>query len=441
MLKAGAVMPDPRARSDDPRWACAIFVLAFGVRLAWGIAAGVTPGGGSFDDAGWYHRTATALAGGNGYLSPFTALPTAAWPPGYPLVLALAYRVGGAAPTTAVVLNAVFGALTCVLVWRLGLALEGRRTARVASVLIALFPSHVFFAALVLSETLFTCLVMGLVVAAVVLLERKPAAATLPWLMWGLAAGAVALVRAEGALVAVVPAASLVLRGERRASGRVLAATVAGVVIALAPWTLRNARVFGTFVPTSTGFGRTLWIGHNSVATGGMNDDVQRAMQEVLARSGPRIFDPAGELAVDRLLRRDAVAWAVANPGRELALVPRRVFNLFRGDHVWQTWYDPGTPKLLPSETARATLGRVGNLYYAAVLALALAGLVLRSRAQAWRVVDVLVVLWIGLFAIIYGDPRFHHLLMPPACVLAAVTLMRLAGADDTRTSSDAARV
>ncbi len=82
----------------------------------------------------------------------------------------------------------------------------------------------------------------------------------------GTRGGVVALVRAEAVVLASCRRCA---RGPRRrgASARVLAATLAGVVIALAPWTLRNLRVFEAFVPTSTGFGRTLWIGHNPHAT------------------------------------------------------------------------------------------------------------------------------------------------------------------------------
>jgi 4-amino-4-deoxy-L-arabinose transferase-like glycosyltransferase len=425
-------MLEARVRSHDPRSAWGIIAAAFVVRLLWGLAAGVTPGGAGFDDAAWYHRTAITLAHGGGYLSPFTAHPTAAWPPGYPLVLSLAYRVAGTTPATAVALNAIFGAFTCFFVWRLGAHLGGARLGLVAVALVAFFPSHVFFAAVVLSETLFTCLVCGLVLAAVRLLARAGDAPRGAWVVWGLAAGLTALVRAESVVVALVPAASLAIRADRRAR-RVLAATLLGVVVALAPWTLRNFRVFGTFVPTSTGFGRTLWIGHNPLASGGMSDAIQAAMQQAILAAGV-VPDAAGEVAVDRLLRRQALAFALAHPARELVLTPLRTYHLFRGDHVWQSWYDPGTPRVLPSAEAHRLLGAAGNLYYAVVGVLAVAGLFLRrpEPAASWRILDVLIVVWIALFTAIYGDPRFHHVLIPFACILAAVAVLAAAGGRDT---------
>ncbi|MCC6763060.1 MAG: sulfatase [Deltaproteobacteria bacterium] len=418
-------MPALCARTVDARPALAIALLAFGIRLAWGLAAGVTPGA-AFDDAFWYHATATTLANGGGYTSPLTGQPTAAWPPGYPLVLALGYRLAGPAPATAIVLNAFFGGLTCLFVAGLGGRLGGSRVGLVAAALLAAYPGHVFFAALVLSETLFTCLVCGLLLAAVAWLAGAGGTRPLRWVAWGLGVGATTLVRAESVVLVLVPAASLAAAGERRAAARVFAAALAGTLLALAPWTARNARVFGAFVPTSTGFGRTLWIGHNPDATGGMTQTIQDAMARAIETAGVSPATPAGELAVDRLLRTQAIAFALAHPGRELALTPRRAAHLFRGDHVWQAWYGPGTPRIAPSAEARRLLGVGSNVAYAALGVLAVAGWFLRAREtrSAWRPVTAFVVVWIALFTAIYGDPRFHHVLIPIACLLAANGLL-----------------
>lgn len=418
-------MPAVRARTDDARLLFVVAALAFALRLAWGVAAGVTPVA-AFDDALWYHQAATLLASGHGYVNPVTGQPTASWPPGYPFVLSLAYRVTGASPVTAVVLNAVLGAATCVLVGRLGARLGGRRVGLVAAALLAVYPGHVFFAALVLSETLFTCLVLALLVIALALRADREGGSTLRWVAWGIGVGLTTLVRAESLALALVPVLPRV-RDDRRAAARTLVAILAGATLVLAPWTLRNARLFGAFVPTSTGFGRTLWIGHNPAATGGMTPAIQAAMQETMAAAGITPATPAGELAMDRTLRARAIDFALAHPGRELVLTPLRTYNLFRGDHVWQAWYGPGTPRIAPSAEARRALGLVGNAAYALLGVLALVGWLRRPPATrpAWHPVATFVVLWIAIFTAIYGDPRFHHVLVPIGCVLAAVALVR----------------
>lgn len=404
------------------------------VRLGWGLGAGVVPGGVVFDDAAWYHYSAIGLTRGYGYVNPYNGQATASWPPGYPALLALFYRGLGARPESAVVLNAIAGALTCWLLWRLGALLATPRTGVVAAALLALFPSSVFFGALVLSETVFACLFVALLLGVVVIVartEHRPRA--WPWLLWGIGAGLAALVRAEAIALAVIPIATVAERGARHIGARVLAASVLGAALALLPWTLRNAHVFGGFVPSTTSLGRTLWIGHNERADGGMSDAIHRAMETRMVTAGVAMDRPAGELATNRLLTRDALAFAVAHPLRELALVPARAYHLFRGDHVWQSWYQPGTPRFMASDGARRLLGRVSDLYYAVVGLLALAGWRLRPRtaARCWRFLGLMMFTWVAIFLVIYGDPRFHAALVPPACLLAAVAVTRLAGRRD----------
>jgi hypothetical protein len=138
-------------------------------------------------------------------------------------------------------------------------------------------------------------------------------------------------------------------------------------------------------------------------------------------------------------LQRQALRFAAEQPSRELALVPARVYHLFRGDHVWQAWYPPGTPRFLPSESARRTLGRIGDAYYAIVAVLALIGCAAAGTRDhaGWRLLKITLATWIAVFAAVYGDPRFHHVLVPPACLLAAASIATWSGA---RGEVDAAR-
>ena len=171
-----------------------LVVIAFGLRLAWGLAAGVTPGGESFDDAAWYHHTAIALARGGAVPEPVHG------PSDGGVAARLSAGLGARLPARG--RRSGDGGrrerrLRRAHVW---LRLAARQRARgprgpgsSRRALTAFFPSHVFFSALVLSETLFTCLVAGLTLAAVRRLTRGGGTGVGGWLVWGLAAGAVAL--------------------------------------------------------------------------------------------------------------------------------------------------------------------------------------------------------------------------------------------------------
>lgn len=202
--------------------------------------------------------------------SPFP--PTYIRMPGYPLVLAAIYRVAGAGADGAVrVVQAFADTLSCALAAALAVAWlpgsateeERRRAFLLALGLAALCPFTAIYVATILSEPWRFLLVLGCVLAGTLALgdedDRRRRAL---WLLAGLAGGGAALVRPDGALPVGALGAVLVLRalqrarppfadaasGLRRAAADGLVLT-AGFALALVPWTVRNASVFGVFEP------------------------------------------------------------------------------------------------------------------------------------------------------------------------------------------------
>src|SRR5690349_18350439 len=94
--------------SAMPRSAWTLLAMAFVLRVSWIAFVRIDPVG-FVDDMWWYHATAAGIAAGRGYCSPFTGYPTAAWPPGYPMLLGAVYRFAGVDVRTALIVNAVAG--------------------------------------------------------------------------------------------------------------------------------------------------------------------------------------------------------------------------------------------------------------------------------------------------------------------------------------------
>ena len=420
--------------------AFALCVLAFALRIA--ITAFVPPAPtADFVDITWYHLTGKLLAEGHGYVNPWTGYPTASWPPGYPLVLAAAYALLGSDPRVGALVNAIAGALTCACCYRLGtLAGGSRRAGLIAAALVAVLPSHVFFAPLLMTESVFAALVCAALLAAGVLLRTPVDRDRLwRWVAWGAGVGVAALVRAEGAcVVGVAVAAAFLTSGLRRAT-RVLVGAAFGVSCVLAPWAYRNAGVFHAFVPLSTGFGRSFWIGHNDAATGAMTLRLQDLAEERIMRPLAGVPGPDGERQRDKRAIALALDYAVHHPVREAELALAKIYYLFRGDHAFLAYYEY-RPR--PGGLSAATctlLGRVANVFYVLLLPPALLGWLafLRSREPLRLVLALFPMLWIALFALLHGDPRFHFPLLPIFCVLAAATVQNRAASqrDVSRTS------
>jgi hypothetical protein len=182
-----------------------------------------------------------------------------------------------------------------------------------------LYPVGFYTASTLYPQTLGTLLFVG----ALLLLEvrKHPTIATT-------AAGAL-----FGLLVLSIPAFMLVTplvlagmwvvnRGEPGLFIRRSALFLLWAVLVVTPWTLRNAHVFGRFVPVSTNSGVNLLLGNseNARPNSGVNVDISRYEEQV---------EGLGEAEGDARLRRFALDWILDNPGRAAELYVRKVLNYF----------------------------------------------------------------------------------------------------------------
>jgi hypothetical protein len=235
---------------------------------------------------GWeMGRIGRALVTGYGFSDPFVGHtgPTAWVGPLYPLLIALVFKLAGVYTLTSawilLTLNSLFSALTVF-----PLAAIGQRcfatTGRAASIsrwavwLWALYPAAMQYAVRWVWETSLSTLLFTCAFALVLRMHQQTGAKQRPavrdWALFGLIWGLIALL--NPALVLFLPAAGVwVLVGQRRDFKRGLAgAVLSGLIFlaTLAPWMVRNARVFHHFVPLRANFGAELCLGNGPGATG-----------------------------------------------------------------------------------------------------------------------------------------------------------------------------
>jgi 4-amino-4-deoxy-L-arabinose transferase-like glycosyltransferase len=182
---------------------------------------------------------------------PSTIEPTLVRLPGYPAFLALCFAIFGVANYHAVLyVQAIIDLGTCLLIAGLAAKICGQRAARVALVLAALCPFTALYAASPLTETLsIFSVALGFRALAEVLEGPRPVWTALLTFSWSYAA----LLRPDGALLAVVLWIALIVYG-RRSLGWVPALRLAmlAALLSLLPfvaWTLRNQHTFHVFEP------------------------------------------------------------------------------------------------------------------------------------------------------------------------------------------------
>jgi hypothetical protein len=414
----------------------AILLLGIGLRLdyAW---EGREP----VYDARAYTAIAANLERGEGFTAGAAATqPSSNYSPGLPLLVAAAYEVtGGVHERLARVLLALIGSLSILFAYLIGRRLHrlmhsppqsGVDASNVAAGLIAaaavaVYPALLEYQGMLMGEPLAATLLSGAVLAIFWASDREGA---VPWLLPGALLGATALVRPEYLGVALLLGVVVFARGAggdwRRALART-AVLLAGIVVVVAPWTLRNAVALDRVVPISTGGGQVLFAGSYLPSDG----DPEAVGAEVVARH-PGLFEPADaeELRLEQILARLAAQrypeletdQALSRMGRErlwdgISEQPLRYAG-FVATKVGRIWSHG------PREVMREPLWAA--LHWALV-GFGLLGLCLLAWRRRWEAL-VLATVFIAitaLSALLVASPRRVLVMLPLVAALAGLGL------------------
>jgi hypothetical protein len=210
-----------------------------------------------------YDDAALAHLAGDGILYPRTwpdpsDTALVSRPPGYPLFLALVYGLIGRSAFAVQLVQALLGALLPVLLFQLGTALYGLRLGVLAGAMAACSAPLAWHCGVVTPDSVSSLLA----VAVVTLLWRDRWRPGWTTLAAGLLMGAATWLRPNFLLLAAFLSLGLVVASPRRRAAVPWAlGMAAAAVLVVLPVTLRNWRIYGTFVPVSTNMGILLWEG------------------------------------------------------------------------------------------------------------------------------------------------------------------------------------
>lgn len=396
-----------------------ILLLGLGLRLdnAWEGRAPVY-------DAAAYAEIAANLERGEGFsLGRDATQPAGNYSPGLPLLTAGIYEAsGGVHERLARVVLALVGALGVFFAYLIGRRLRGPAAGLFGAAAVAIYPALLEYQGMLMSEPLAAALLSAAVFAILWAAEEDRLAG---WLIPGLLLGALALTRPEYLAISLPIAVVVFARGGRdrwRPCLAQAAMLLAGLVVVLAPWTVRNAVVLERFVPVSTGGGQVLFAG-SYMPSGG---DPERVGAEVLERhpglrselpAGARLEQILAALAAQRYpgLESDA---ALARMGRE------------------RLWNDVSERPLSYAGFVAAKIGRIWShgprdvmrepLWQAlhwALLALGMLGLGVLAWQRRWEALLLGVVL-LGVTAtgaLLVASPRRVLVTIPLVAALAGV--------------------
>ncbi len=359
----------PRRVPKDLWFSIGLLVLSLVPRLYVGLAWSQEP----VWDGHYYDFGARRIAAGFGYSDDvmiggqLTWHPWCHYPVGYSGFLAFFYWIFGAGPKVGPIVNAVVGALTCLLIHRLALTVLSVRRARIAGVLCALHPGLIVYTALLMTEPLAGC---GLLLAAwaIVRGRKYPVLAAI---VAGMIVGCSTLVRPPSILLAPAlfflttknprnvrapfpdsaPQKSFRLENilKNQWASRLMTPVIATAVALLTvlPWTVRNCRVMDGCAFVSTNAGWNLMIGAFPRATG--------RFETVRAADGCRVV--TGQVQQDNCFGELGRAHIRENPSRWLLLAPKKLGYTFDHESFPIGYLGEANPAAWPEE--RKEKGRV----------------------------------------------------------------------------------
>jgi len=359
-----------------------------------------------------YDAVARSVMAGEGYA--YHGAPWVWKPPGWPIALAGIYTVAGDGRRAVGTFQGLFDTATALIgawvVWQI----FGTSFAALAGFVTLLFwPPFFSESRFMQTEPLFTLLVTACIAAFVWFARRpRPRAA----FVLGVLAALSALVRPTG----LVPVGGLLVGWfliERDASRRGrwhLWAGALGLVLVLAPWTIRNAVVFGGFVPISTGGGEHFYMG-STPETDGRWDSSQwyELRGRVIRREETRVGHPLDPLEVDRALLRAGLHNWRKDPLGEIVLTGKRFWRLV----------------FLPVESGDRPWLRIGffatliGVYVLAVMAGFRGGPERADTRRMARVFLIALAINAGIGSLIYARSRYFEPVRPLALILAAGVL------------------
>jgi 4-amino-4-deoxy-L-arabinose transferase-like glycosyltransferase len=394
-------------------------------------------------------RIARALVAGYGYSDPFANAflahtgPTAWLPPVYPLLLAGIFRLFGvythASAWVLFTLQSAFSAATALATYQIAARCFSRRVALWSAWIWALYPAAMQYAVRWPWETTISTALFSFMLAlslrmrgvdrSTFSVDRSEPTTALPerttdneqrttyWLYFGFLWGLIAL--SNSTLLIFLPVCGLwiLLPAPGTNSGapsklrlgglvRILSGpTLAALVFLalIAPWTLRNQRVFHTFIPLRGNFGAELFMG-NGPGSNGLLMEYYHPFQD------PRQLRDYAALGEVRYVARQgaaAHAFIAAHPAHFAADVARRIYFFWAGvPHPSdEAWYNEA--------------GRTLNFAFISLAGLMGLVLALRHRIPAAGLFASAFLLLPIPYYIVTVHARFRHPLEPLITILA----------------------
>lgn len=423
----------PKIRLPLSKWSCFVLILALGLflRIEWLGFSAHTP------QSHWNPKHmlendlinvhAIELAQQGIWFHNAEGLPSGRRPIGYPMLLALCYKVFGVNLMVAWTLNLVLYGLTILFLFMMAQKIFGEKIALITGLLFAVYPMSIYSIKLLTDEHLLLPVwYAGLFMLIQILAGRK---FKLDWLWLGLIFGYATMIRTHTIFMPVVVGATfwLLKRPWKEILGKIFLVFLVMQIINI-PWVIRNYKAWGIPV-LYTATGSFVYSQVNSTAGPEGGGHIPREGEPGYSAD---FFDHAAatnEGRMHQIATREMKKWICQHPFQFLELGTARLLDFMcfnRKSGVWAIWYqyypgsfDPARP--LAPKTRKMFEEYAFVFYYAVFFAWLFGNAVLIRRWKALTpltqhcliVLGACFLFWFMEHMIIYPDRKYRFPLEP----------------------------
>ncbi|MCX7920985.1 MAG: glycosyltransferase family 39 protein [Clostridia bacterium] len=402
-----------------------LFIITVIPRLVWVLLVDTAP----ISDFKHLHNYGVNASNGDfaGYVKFYSIFP---FKFGYGLILALLYKLFGASVLVVKLFNIVLSVCLAFLIYWIGNMVFNEKSARTASILVALWPAQIMYSSVLASEHVFIVFFVLAIGLFIKYFSRLGAKGNVWMVITGIAMAAAQLVRPISSMLLPVFAVFLLLfvkfnGGELKSLGKktvLIALAALGFFITLTAVNIPVEKLTGVAVSrASSGF--NLMIGTNYKSLGMFNKE-DFGIIEKLNYDFNKIHKEATRLAIERIK---------SNPVQFGKLAVKK-FIIQWGDetygHYWSTLEFEKKSKFNDiAKNNRGKLGAISQLHYVVVLIFAAVGCVFIRRNSIYTAVIFLLIFggMAAAYTFLEVQGRYHFPAVPLFLLMAGYGLERMA--------------
>ena len=299
----------------------AFYIIVLGIifRIAWIFFMNTYPE----TDFMWYHVKGVELSKGMGFLNgiyPFytgtPGLPTAFRPIGYPLTLAILYKIFGTSFFVGKFFNVFLSTISMIFIYKFARMFFGKFISNVSLALFAFSPLAICYVSILGSETLFQTI---LILCLYSYFKHRN-----PYIL-GTLVGYLALIRPIGIFFALIPIIFALFESISKKTFKFIGLFSLSFLLVISGWVIRNYIQFGQPIYSTNG-GYVFYVNNNPYATGSWSDPFSYPNSPFSKYLSDNNFD---EITINKVGKQLAVNWILNNPKQFIKLAFKRIFNSY----------------------------------------------------------------------------------------------------------------